>query len=707
MYKVSVNNCNNIKHGTVDIEEGQLNIKYGINGTGKTTIAKAVQYSKDGDKIKELQSYYSDNSVSISIAPELGSVEIFNEDFVNQFVFLEREVIKNSFEVFLKTKTYDQKKASIDKRLYTLKAFVIKNSEITTLKEILKEVCSKFSCNTSGGLKKTGTLKSILEKQNIFNIPSELEMYKPFFANKENNVSWVDWVNKGMVFDIENCCPYCAEIFDVAKHRSRKNTFRNNYKKADAKNLVDMVSIIDDLQPYLTKKSYSMLIKYIKEEATETDREYLFTSLYNEAALLLSKFEAIDVFGEKKILLQDIGKLEKIIEELFINIDGFNLFGDKRITNIWENINSRIGELQNEVKLLKKEMGELKGLLNATIQKSQTDINTFLKTAGINYELSIEAEDEENSKAVLQQCFSEDKTEVDDIKRHLSWGEKNAFALVLFMYYAHKKNPDLIILDDPISSFDLNKKYAIMHRMFKFKSQNNISLAGRTVLLLTHDFEPIIDFCVLGKLDRSLIMATYIWNDKGIVDERRIDPDVDIKLIYAECRDIAKNSEVNHVSRIAFLRKLSELCGRRGAWDIVYSILSCLVHGKKSVDVKCHDGSYKTMSDARIAKGEALIKKHIPDFDYVRLSNDVYTKENIKKLYKEEQNPYFKVQLFRALCELLEGKSLFANTDEGWLKFIDETYHVENDYLYYLDIMKFNVIPEYIFSRIEEKMASL
>lgn len=707
MYKVHINNCNNIKNGIVDIEEGKLNIKYGINGTGKTTIAKAIQYSKDGDKIKELQSYYSDNSACISVAPEIRSVEVFNEDFVNQFVFLEREVIKNSFEVFLKTETYDQKKASIDKRLDSLKAFVIKNSEITALKEILKEVCSKFSCNTSGGLKKTGTLKSILEKQNIFNIPSELEAYKPFFSNKENNVSWVDWVNKGMVFDIENCCPYCAEIFDAAKHTSRKNTFRNNYKKADAKNLVDMVSIIDDLQPYLTKKSYSMLIKYIKEEATEDDREYLFTSLYNEAALLVSKFDAIDMFGEKKILLQDIGKLEKRIEELFINIDGFNLLGNKRITNIWEKINSKIGELQNEVKLLKKEMGELKGLLNATIQKSQMDINTFLKTAGINYELSIEAEDEQNSKAVLKQCFSEAKTEVDDIKRHLSWGEKNAFALVLFMYYAHKKNPDLIILDDPISSFDLNKKYAIMHRMFKFKSQNNISLAGRTVLLLTHDFEPIIDFCVLGKLDRSLIMATYIWNDKGIVDERRIDPDVDIKLIYAECRDIAKNSEVNHVSRIAFLRKLSELCGRRGAWDIVYSILSCLVHGKKSVDVKCHDGSHKKMSASRIEIGENLIKKYIPDFDYVRLSNDVYTKENIKKLYKEEQNPYFKVQLFRALCELLEGKSLFSNTDEGWLKFIDETYHVENDYLYYLDIMKFNVIPEYIFSRIEEKMASL
>ena len=42
---------------------------------------------------------------------------------------------------------------------------------------------------------------------------------------------------------------------------------------------------------------------------------------------------------------------------------------------------------------------------------------------------------------------------------HLSYGEKNAFALVLFMYSVLKDNPDLIVLDDPISSFDGNKKF--------------------------------------------------------------------------------------------------------------------------------------------------------------------------------------------------------------------------------------------------------
>lgn len=160
-------------------------------------------------------------------------------------------------------------------------------------------------------------------------------------------------------------------------------------------------------------------------------------------------------------------------------------------------------ELRSEAAVLKREMGALKGVMQATIQASQTDINEFLKTAGINYELVILAEDETNSRTILKQCFSEERTDVTKIRDHLSWGEKNAFALILFMYYAVMQSPDLIILDDPISSFDTNKKYAILHRMFKNIGKKDVSLEGKTVLFLTHDFEPITDFIVVGKLGKK------------------------------------------------------------------------------------------------------------------------------------------------------------------------------------------------------------
>ena len=37
-----IRNCNNISSGKVSWEKEKLNIKYGLNGTGKTTIGKAV-----------------------------------------------------------------------------------------------------------------------------------------------------------------------------------------------------------------------------------------------------------------------------------------------------------------------------------------------------------------------------------------------------------------------------------------------------------------------------------------------------------------------------------------------------------------------------------------------------------------------------------------------------------------------------------------
>ncbi len=70
-------------------------------------------------------------------------------------------------------------------------------------------------------------------------------------------------------------------------------------------------------------------------------------------------------------------------------------------------------------------------------------------------------------------------------------------------YVLCQLDSDLIILDDPISSFDTNKKYAILQRMFKNVGNKNVTFAGKTVLLLTHDFEPITDFIVVGKLDES------------------------------------------------------------------------------------------------------------------------------------------------------------------------------------------------------------
>ena len=53
--ELTIKNCNNIDSGKIVITNGKLNIKFGINGTGKSTITRAIKYKIDSPELlKEL-----------------------------------------------------------------------------------------------------------------------------------------------------------------------------------------------------------------------------------------------------------------------------------------------------------------------------------------------------------------------------------------------------------------------------------------------------------------------------------------------------------------------------------------------------------------------------------------------------------------------------------------------------------------------------
>ena len=112
-------------------------------------------------------------------------------------------------------------------------------------------------------------------------------------------------------------------------------------------------------------------------------------------------------------------------------------------------------------------------------------INQFFTIAGFPYNFCLEKDGEKHAKAYLVPCEFQ-KEMVVDPKNRLSWGEKNAFSLVMFMFEAISDNADLIVLDDPISAFDEKKKFGIIRRLFDNKKD---SFKEKTVLMLTHDFQ--------------------------------------------------------------------------------------------------------------------------------------------------------------------------------------------------------------------------
>ena len=96
---IRIANCNNITNGDISITEGRLNVKYAINGTGKSAVAKAIEYSANHDEAAlgglTPYAFIGDNNPehqpSVTGLPADINIAVFDERYVDQYVFLEAD----------------------------------------------------------------------------------------------------------------------------------------------------------------------------------------------------------------------------------------------------------------------------------------------------------------------------------------------------------------------------------------------------------------------------------------------------------------------------------------------------------------------------------------------------------------------------------------------------------------------------------------
>ena len=106
------------------------------------------------------------------------------------------------------------------------------------------------------------------------------------------------------------------------------------------------------------------------------------------------------------------------------------------------------------------------------------------------------------------------------------------------------------------------------------------------------------------------------------------------------------------------------------------------------------------MEASKISEGEAYIKEYISDFSYRKYHNDSFTKEKLLNQYYSESNSYFKLQIFRVILEVYNLRSKIQN--DPLIKYIDEQFHVENDSIYYLNLTKFDLVPDFVIPTCEQ-----
>jgi len=690
---IRLTNCNNISSATVSVTEGRLNIKYAINGTGKSTVSKAIEASAENDEaaLKSLTPYrfIGDNdpehAPSVSGLPANTKIAVFDESYVDQYVFQEDELLKNSFEVFVKTENYEQRLSEINDLVSNVRTIFDDNPELDSLLTAVTEFIAVFG-NARSGIANNGALVKGMSKGNLIrNIPAGLEDYSVFLTDTQNS-KWLKWQSSGRAFmELGDKCPFCAG--ELAPRREKIDRINREYDAKTIEHLSKILDLFERLGHYFSEETNEAVREITRnvQGLTDEQKNYL-VEIKRQVEILHTKLSQLKRIGFDS--LKDVDRLAETIPGYKIDMQFLGHLRSQTTEEKVAVINASVDRLIEEVGRLQGAINQQKIEIQRTVERYKREINDFLRNAGYNYMVSIDETPDHSYKLLLK--FGEGNIAVSGVRSHLSFGERNAFALVLFMYQAVYNQADFIILDDPISSFDKNKKFAILDMLFV----RGGSLRGKTALLLTHDFEPVIDAIYNHpSFFEGTPIAHFMENNNGTLSETVIQKENILSSIQIADKNILNSDHV--VSKLIYLRRRIEIA--KGKNNDAWHLLSNLFHKRQTPTLGDGENG-EAMTDEALTEGSEYIRRFIPEFDYNQLLATVSNREEMISLYRSVRSNYEKLQIYRMLFDAPEENHVLR-------KFLNETYHVENDYLFQLNPLEFNTVPSYIIAQCEHAIA--
>ncbi|MCA1835204.1 MAG: AAA family ATPase, partial [Actinobacteria bacterium] len=600
-YVIAIRDCNSIAEAHISLRRSSLNIKYGPNGIGKSTIARALVLNAEGDDaLQELLPFkyrHDDEQRSPSVvgADDIKMVLVFDETYVSQFVFQPDEVVKNSFEIFINTPEYRAGIADIESIFEKLKQVFLDNRALDDVIAAFTELSNAFTLTKTGAIAKTSRgYRALGMSGKLTVIPEPLRGYETFLRGGDP-AGWITWQSKGTTYlEMSDNCPFCS-IPNVDKKTARRVS--EEYESAAVKNMSALRSVIEKLRHFFAPEHLAKLEKITTTIGDLSPEQSQFlASLRGQIETLLNKFT--DLKGLSFHALRNVPDVDATLRSLKINLSLLEALDCERTQSVVADMNAQLEEVAGRINDIKAGVGTQKTRVAKSIRENQDEINEFLSSAGYKYSVRIESS-EKSYRMIVE--HNDAPGHLEAAARHLSFGERNAFALVLFMHQVRRDMPDLVVLDDPVSSFDKTKKFAILHKLFHGRS----SLRNFTTLLLTHDIEPAIDIvrtATSGQFDAAAPMVHFLRSRDGYVEERRIQPG-DI-MTFSQVCDANIASSADDVIKCIYLRRRFEVHGDSGA---EYDVLSSLLHLRGTPARKGFRGELTPLDKTDLARATASI----------------------------------------------------------------------------------------------------
>ncbi|ADR29885.1 TPA: AAA family ATPase [Escherichia coli] len=696
---IEIRHCNNIVRAHITLTADKLNIKFAPNGTGKSTLSRAISCAARDD-IQGLQALMPfrlrgenpDSTGPIVIGADgIGDVMCFNEEYVSQFTFQPDELISDSFNILIRNQAHAEREREIEEMTQKIRAVFTDHTELNSLIDHLQELSNAFRSTSSGISRSSTGMRGLSGGNKIHHIPAGLENYQPYIRS-ERRVEWIDWQTKGLEFSplSDGCCPFCTG--DITGKEAQIRQVREEYDKSTIKNLTAIIRLVENLGNYLTESARERLLAItMLQNGPEAEHIEYLVALKRQTDTLTEKLTALR--GLNVFSLQEQQNVREVLTARLIDLQFFPDLQSELMQGITDRLNAALMDLINLAGPLQGKINRHRDSMIRLIAQHKTNINNFLTYAGYKYRVDIAGEGEQRKLRLRHIDFD---GYVSGGSQHLSYGERNAFAIVLFMYECLSKNPGLIILDDPISSFDKNKKFAILEMLFRRASGE--CLKNRTVLMLTHDVEPVIDTLKsVRRLFSNQVTASCLRLSAGVIEELPVN-DGDIMTFMQICKSITASADCEEIIKLIYLRRYFEIVDERGD---AYQLLSNLFH-RRVVPLDYREpaaagSGYPKMAPEKIQQALRDIREYVDSFDYPRLQALVSSPDEIKNLYRRCRNGYEKLQVFR-LLELDQDHPVIR-------KFVNETYHIENEFICQLDPSRFDLIPEYVIMECDKLIA--
>ncbi len=680
---IKVKKAGNFDCALISVVPNKLNLKLGCNGLGKTTIGKAISAQLNNpDKLTELKKYGSQIIPTVDIPDLIKTCMIFDKQYIDNCLY-KNDVINNTYELVVKTPNYEQKKNEIEGKLNGIISLVSIDQIqqfITTVESFSTDISFTGNHDVDSRTKFGKGYKSGNFDQLITDL---VEPYRKYILS-DKVASWSKWFKEAdsVIID-ETECPFCLGELNAAFPQQR-NQIKATFDNTVVKNNITSKEILGKFTYYSTP----MLKSELREIAALT------TQIPNHKARLIESH--LEILKNEKDKLNRLKSLSpiKLLDNLKERTLKTYLEQQKLNTSLFEEINENMFQLSVDINTNIEQtikiiddliigLGALNSVLSSNIDKALIYVNEFLTLSGIPYEIAVLPENNTIFKTVLR---PKRQSEVIVSSSSLSYGEFNAISLILFSIEANAKKPDLVILDDPVSSFDTNKKYAIFHHLFKSSRHENF--CNKTVLLLTHDLVPVIDLVYIGRPSRDLCVATYLVLNNNDIQELEISKDCLMNIVKSEEAN-SKDSSINMVSRLVHLRKYLELTNKLNTPE--YHLISSFLKHSEKPYWRISDENNRDLTEVELREGQNSIRMFIKEFDYDVFIKNYSNNDVILQLYLTSAD-ISKIHLTR----FYGAKNGSSEENKILWKYIDESYHIENDYLYSLNQYHFNQIPNYI-----------